>query len=81
MGVFMQQNDAVSKFAVMFILELVQLSKHLSVTVGIDCVIMWFRVQYLLDRGVSDPQSLFRSGGTGEVVPLCIMKPYMAVNV
>jgi hypothetical protein len=40
----------------------VRLLKHLTVTAGIDCVITWFvvtEVQYLLDRMVSEPQSLF----------------------
>jgi hypothetical protein len=44
-GIVMQQNDAVSEFALLFVLELrAQLLKHLTVTVCIDCVVMCFIV-------------------------------------
>jgi hypothetical protein len=74
-GIVMQQNDAVSEFAVMSSWTCVRLLKHLTVTFGIGCVITWFRVtelQYLLDRMVSEPQTPFLGVVVQMMVSLCV---------
>jgi hypothetical protein len=81
----MQQNDSVSEFAMVFVLELyAQLLKHLTVTFCIDCDVMCFKVtevQYLLDRRVNEPQSQSRHGGAHEVVHMHSVNAYRYVGM